>query len=89
MGGRGASYKGKGSRTIKPLFRKNTANEFERIYNEQSKVVAEIQKLERGMPIAISKAKTEMEKLEIRRKYNKKIAEKRKQASELGRKIGL
>lgn len=89
MGGRGSVGRGKGSRTIKPLFRKNTANERERLFNQQSKVVREIQKLERGMPIAIAKAKTQMEKLQIRKEYNKKIEEKRKKASAIGKKLGL
>ena len=89
MGGRGAVGRGKGSRTIKPLFRKNTANERERLFNQQSKIVGEIQKLERGMPIAIAKAKTQMEKMQIRKEYNKKIEEKRKKASAIGKKLGL
>ena len=47
----------------------------------------EIQSLERGMPIAISKAKTAVEKMEIRRKYNKEIEEKRKKANAISKKL--
>ena len=89
MGGRGGSsgVGGKGSKTIKPMFRKNTANEKERLFNEQSKIVREIQALERGLPIAKAKAKTSIEKMEIQRKYNKEIEEKRKKASAISKKL--
>lgn len=89
MGGRGSSsgIGGKGSRTVKPLFRKNTAKETEKLFNQQSALVREIQSLERGMPIAIAKAKTAVEKMEIRRKYNKEIEEKRKKANAISKKL--
>ena len=84
MGSIGA---GNGSRTIKPIFRKNTANELERLYNQQTLVVRDIQILRRGLPIAVSKAKTELEKLQIRKRYNAEIADKEIRANNLSKQI--
>lgn len=42
-----------------------------------------IETLQRGMPIAISKAKTQYEKLKTRRKYNMRVEELRKRLNAL------
>lgn len=98
MGGNGASSKsskmgkqnGKGSRTIKPWFRKNTANEAERIFDEQTKWVREKQRLERGLAQLYAREKIDNSgatTLKIK-EYQVKLKEAKKKASDLGEQWG-
>lgn len=97
MGGRGASSEsskmgkqnGKGSRTIKPWFRKNTANEAERLFDQQTKWVREKQKLERGLTQLYAREKNDPSgatTLKIK-EYQKQLAKAKKEASALGEKL--
>lgn len=94
MGGRGASSEtaksgGKGSRTIKPMFRKNTANKAERIFNKQSEAVREIQKLRRGLDQLYARQKIDPSgatTLKIK-DYQTRLKAKKKEASDLGEQL--
>lgn len=93
MGGRGASSesskKGKGSRTIQPWFRKNTADEAERIFDQQTKWVREKQRLERGLTQLYAREKIDPSgatTLKIK-EYQKQLAKAKKEASALGDKL--
>lgn len=85
--GRGSSGASKGSRTLRPIFRKNTADSVQRLVNRQTEEINKLQALERGQPIAIAKAKDEISKIRVRREYNQKIKEQRAVVNELGRQI--
>lgn len=82
MGGRGAKGRGKGSRTIRPLFRKNTASEKERVFNRQSELLRELQIMERAMPQKIARERDPVKKMRLQRELRKNIDEKRKEISE-------
>lgn len=90
MGGRGSSGRGKGSRTIKPIFRKNTADAAERLFNQQSQEVRRLQELQRGKPIAVAYAKKQkdfVKAMQVGREYDAKIKEQKKKISDLNSQI--
>lgn len=97
MGGRGASSEsskmgkqnGKGSRTIQPWFRENTANPAERLFDEQTKWVREKQRLERGLAQLYAREKIDPSgatTLKIK-EYQTKLAQAKIAASALGKEI--
>lgn len=77
--------KGKSKKGVR--FRSNTADPKERLFNKQSDVVNQLNSARRGMPIALSKARTEYDRAKIKQTYNKKINELKKQANELQRQL--
>lgn len=85
----GGKRGGKGSRTIKPMFRKNTANEAEQIFNKQSEAVREKQRLERGLSQLYAREKNDPSgatTLKIK-EYQKKLQAAKQEASALGEQL--
>lgn len=78
--------KGKGARTIKPRYRKNVADPLKKLDNEIDKARRELQILERGRDISVGLAKTQVDKLVQRKKYNDKIVKQRDEVKKLQRK---
>lgn len=81
--------KGKGSRTIKPIFKKDTTNEKGKLFNKQSELVRELQILERAKPQKLARAKNPVEKMQLVKELTKQISDKRKEISEITKKIEM
>lgn len=89
MGGRG-SGSGKGSRTVKNLFRKNAADQTAKLYNQQSEELRKLRALERGKPIAVANArknKSGVEVLTVQRDYDRRIREQKERLNRVTKEL--